>query len=50
MKCWHCGSDMIWDNDYDYSEIYGDGEGIVTILHCSECRTTCEFILRTDEE
>ena len=50
MECWNCGADMVWDNDYDYADIFGYGEGIVTYLHCSKCKAECEFSVRTDNE
>lgn len=40
---------MIWNNDFNYDEVYGDGEGIVTYLHCSECGANCEFSKRDDD-
>lgn len=48
--CWFCGADLIWQSDFNYDEIHGEGEGIVAILICSECGAMVEFSLRTDEE
>ena len=48
--CWLCGGRLIWQSDYNYDEIYGEGEGIVAILQCSECGASVEYALRTDEE
>ena len=50
MKCWYCGSPLIWDADFNYDEVYGEGNGIVTYLHCSSCGAECEFSLRDDKE
>lgn len=36
-NCWYCGSKLIWDSDFNYDEVFGEGEGIVTYLHCSKC-------------
>lgn len=47
--CWFCGGKLIWNSDYDYSDIYGEGEGIVSTLSCSECDAFVEYSLRTDE-
>lgn len=49
MRCWYCGEKMIWDSDFNYDEVYGEGEGIVTFLHCSNCDAECRFSLRDDE-
>ena len=49
MYCWYCGAEMIWDSDFNYDEIHGDGDGIVTFLHCSSCDAECMFSLRDDE-
>ena len=51
-ECWYCGGDVVWDNDFSASDVYGDGvEGIVTYLHCAECgaRITYEQIEEEDE-
>ena len=50
MKCWHCNCELIWDCDYDYGDIYGDGEGIVTYLHCSNCKAEYEVILKPEDD
>lgn len=50
MQCWYCGADMIWWRDFDYDEVHGEGDGIVTILTCSECNAEGTFSLRDDVE
>ena len=35
MRCWFCGSLLIWDNDFSYEDYNTEGEGVVTVLHCS---------------
>lgn len=44
MKCWHCDSDLIWQNDFTYEDYGLEEEGIVTILICSnaECGSITE--------
>ena len=37
MKCWHCGTDLIWGGDHDGEE--DDNYDIVTNLSCPECNT-----------
>ena len=50
-RCWYCGSKLIWDSDFNYDEIYGEGEGIVTFLHCSneKCNAQIQYSIRDDE-
>lgn len=48
--CWYCGGQLIWQNDYDYADIFGFGEGIVTDLECSKCGATVQYIKRDDED
>ena len=44
MKCWHCGSDLIWGGDHDWSVDDPEEQGIVTNLSCSndKCKTYVE--------
>ncbi len=43
-KCWFCGSELIWQNDFSYEDYGYDGEGIVAVLMCSdeECKAIVE--------
>lgn len=43
---------MIWQSDYDYADIYGEGEGIVSFYRCPnvECEADAEFSRRDDKE
>jgi RNase P subunit RPR2 len=50
MNCWYCGSDMHWNADFNYDEVFEEGEGVVSYLTCSECGATAQFSLRTDKE
>ena len=37
-ECFHCGEQtVIWDSDYSYEEWGLEGEGIVQVLHCTNC-------------
>ena len=40
---------MIWESDFNYDEVYGEGDGIVTYLHCPSCGADCKFSRRDDE-
>ena len=30
--CWYCGGKLFWQSDFNYGEVYGDGEGTVTFF------------------
>ena len=53
-KCFHCGHEsVVWDNDFSFEEYYGEGEGIVHILHCANCGAEIEYAIKdsnSDEE
>ena len=43
MKCWFCGTKLIWSNDFDYEDFgIDDREGIVTVLTCPKCNSQWE--------
>lgn len=48
--CWYCGGRLIWQNNYDYSDVFGEGEGIVTDPHCSECGAMVQYTLCDETE
>ena len=48
LKCWHCGEDMIWGNDFDYEDYGYSGKGIVSSFSCSNCKATAEVYLPLD--
>ena len=50
QACWFCGGQLVWDNDYNYDEVFGDGEGIVAMLHCTECGAGAWFIQHDEED
>lgn len=41
---------MRWFGDFDYSDYYGEGKGIVAILTCPSCGADCEFSLRDNDD
>lgn len=49
-RCWYCGGELIWQSDFEYSDVYPEGKGIVTYLLCSNCGAEVEYSLRIDEE
>lgn len=49
-RCWYCGGKLVWQSDFNYDEAYGGGEGIVTLLKCSDCGADVEYKLRDDSD
>lgn len=52
MYCWYCQSKLMWLADAKYSDMYAEGEGVVTFLKCSneDCGAEVEFSRRDDKE
>ena len=48
--CWYCGGQLIWDSDFNYDEVFGEGEGIVTFLHCTDCGAEVRYSLEDGGE
>lgn len=48
-RCWYCGGQLIWQNDYDLEDIE-DRPGIYTELVCSECGAFVTYTFREEEE
>lgn len=49
-KCWYCGGELCWNSDFNYDEVYGEGEGIVTFLTCTNCGAEVQYSLKNEEE
>ena len=47
--CWYCGGELCWESDFNYDEIFDEGDGIVSYLHCIKCRAEVQYSLRSDE-
>lgn len=48
-NCWYCGTEMIWQSDFNYDEVYAEGEGIVSFLICPKCGAEAQFSIRDDD-
>lgn len=46
--CWYCGGQLRWDSDFNYDEIFGEGDGIVSFLTCMDCGAEVQYSLRDD--
>ena len=44
FECFHCLSGgVVWDSDFGYEDYGYNGEGIVHVLHCTECGARIEY-------
>lgn len=50
-ECFHCCTkSVVWDSDFDFSDMGYEGEGIVHICHCSNCGAQIEYRIPLGEE
>lgn len=50
--CWRCGAigSICWNSDFNYDEVFGDGDGVVSFLHCMKCGVEIMYIDKHDED
>lgn len=50
--CSYCKgiNSLVWQSDFNYDEVFGEGEGIVSFYTCRECGAEVQYSLRTEEE
>jgi hypothetical protein len=49
-QCFHCLENTVgWDSDFDFEDFGLEGEGIVHILHCSNCGAEIEYYVKTGD-
>ena len=48
-RCPNCGGYAIWGSDFNYDEVFGEGSGIASYLHCQRCFSSLEYSVRDDE-
>ena len=41
---------MVWSNDWNYDEIWGEGEGLVSCWFCPHCGAEAQFSKREEEK
>lgn len=46
MKCWHCDEEVMWNTDFSFEEYGYDGDGLVSILTCSNPICNAEYEIR----
>ena len=50
-QCFHCGKIAIqWDADFDYDDMGYEGQGVVHIMHCTNCGAEIEYRIPFDED
>lgn len=43
-ECFHCGRRaVVWQCDYDFADYGYEGEGIVHVCQCSNCKAEIEY-------
>lgn len=43
-ECFHClQKSVIWDSDFDFSDLDYEGNGIVHFCHCTNCGAEIEY-------
>lgn len=51
FECFHClKKAVIWDNDYMFSDLGYEGDGIVHMCHCTYCGAEIEYRVPINEE
>lgn len=50
MKCWFCGKELIWNNDFSFEDYGLEGEGIVMVLSCPNCGCSWYGLLQEGED
>jgi len=50
-ECFHClQKAVIWDADFDFSDMCYEGEGIVHTCHCTNCGAQIEYRIAIPDE
>ena len=50
-ECFHCGHrSVIWDSDFTFEDYGYEGEGLIHVLHCSNCGAEIEYSISFEEE
>lgn len=51
FECFHCGEKaVIWDSDYEFSDLGYEGTGIIHLLHCTHCGAEIEYAIKEKED
>ena len=47
---WVCGGRLIWGADFNAEDYGYEGDGIVAVLHCSDCEAQVTYVQIHEEE
>ncbi len=50
MRCWHCGTEMVWGADFSFDDYGYDGDGIVSSFSCGNADCLAEAIVTLEEK
>ncbi len=48
--CPYCGGDMAWQSDFNFDEVHGEGDGIVSYYECVKCGAMSEISIADDDD
>lgn len=50
--CSYCKAinSLVWQSDFSYDEVFGEGEGIVSFYTCNSCGAEVQYSLKDKEE
>ena len=50
-QCFHClHNTVVWDSDFDLSDMGYEGEGVVHVCHCTNCGAEIEYRVPFNKE
>lgn len=50
-KCFNCNQNaVIWDTDADFEDLGFEGDGIIHLLHCTQCGAEIIYKIPADIE
>lgn len=50
-ECFHCGQrSVVWQCDYMFEDYGIEGNGIVQVCYCSNCKAMIEYYIPLDPE
>lgn len=50
-ECFHCGARaVIWDSDFSFEDYGIEGEGIISVCHCTNCGARIEYYVSCEPE
>ena len=45
-RCWYCGGELIWQSDFEYSDVYPEGEGDRDISYLFQLRSRSTVFIK----